>query len=987
MAIPSDLPSVEPVPQNQDTPQAPHVQSPRKSFSFKPTFNLGSSGFRFPKFFGSKEPKLVERVTVPEGEIGISYVKYQLANGLTVVIHEDHSNPKAYVNVTYNVGSRNESPGYTGFAHLYEHMMFEGSRHIESWGIPNMISAMGGTFNGTTNKDRTNYYEEFPVHNLETVLWAEADRMGTVLDRITPEAFESQRAAVKNEKAQGENKPLGDLMHNNFYQALYPSGHPYSWPTIGHSEDLDLVQVEDVRDFYHRWYGPNNATLVISGDVNETETMAWVQKYFGSIPTGPRVERLEPMPITLGESRYVTFEDSYIQDKTLMKKAYPTVEVYHADEAPIDMLVSVFASGKGSILDQTFGQSGVTQSSSLGHPCSLLSGFLRFQVEPADGYSLSDMESLWDEALTKLEKLLQDEEEVQRLLDIHYQDRYTSHIDDIETIEERADHLVNYELRLGRSDYFKEDIARYRHVTPEDLRRVYDQYIKGKPHLTQSVVPAGQTELAARPSNFELPDVQERLDELPYRRLKRNRKLRDDFDRSVRPEPKEPGQIALPTPWDLTLDSGVQVMGAKHSEQPIVSVELRFQAGEAYSSADQLSAGGFLCSLLRYSTENNTPEEISDRLKELGSTISFSRGRDYISIDVWSLDENLDETLALAEDMIFNPEFNSDEFERIKSQKIKSWQQYLDSPTNVANTVFNVVTYEDGHAVTIPHSEGIAAIEAMTLEDVKRFYRDVFLKNGAEVFVVGHILPDEAQRSLSFMNQWNGQRVERTLSIPKSPEPTKIYLVDVPGAQQSVVKMGYRHDVDWDPVGDSARMSLMNRPLGANASARLFEQLRNQKDYTYGAYSGFSFGDEGGVFSAYSNIKVEVTAPALQEMIDVITDYRDNGPTQEEWDVAVRSDILGNLMSYETRGSIMNYVKDIYTDSLPADYLAQNQQYVGGLTLGDIQDEAQISLQPENMTIVVVGDRATIEDSIRGLGYEVVLVDREGNPLVEETTP
>ncbi|VAV89034.1 Protease, insulinase family/protease, insulinase family, partial [hydrothermal vent metagenome] len=541
---------------------------------------------------------LVETVGKKPGEIAIPYSKYKLANGLTVVLHEDNSDPMVHVDVTYHVGSGREEIGKSGFAHFFEHMMFQGSENVGDEQHFKIISESGGTLNGTTNTDRTNYFETVPNNQLEKMLWLEADRMGFLLDAVTQEKFEVQRETVKNERGQRvDNRPYG-LLGERVGEALFPEGHPYSWSVIGYLEDLNRVDVNDLKKFFLRWYGPNNATLTIGGDLDQAKTLQWVNKYFGSIPKGPDVSMPAKPVVSLDADRYISLEDNVAL--SLLYMSWPTVSARHPDEAPLDVLMSILGQGKTSLLYKNMVKNGLAVQAGAGHRCAELS--CQFTVialpNPAKGKNLAELEAIARETMVEFEGRGVEDDDLTRVK----AGIVSGMIYGLESVRGKVSQLASYETFTGNPNYIRKDIERYENVSKDDVMRVYEQYIKGKPAVIMSIVPKGKLDQIAHEDTYThadrtLPEYQKTdADSLAVRTAT------DDFDRSVQPAAGANPTLSLPPIWREKLGNGIEVLGALNDEAPTMTISLRIPAGHKLDPVEKVGLASMTAAMMGEAT-------------------------------------------------------------------------------------------------------------------------------------------------------------------------------------------------------------------------------------------------------------------------------------------------------------------------------------------------------------------------------------------------
>ena len=740
------------------------------------------------------QAKLIEKITRKGNEIVIPYEKYQLKNGLTILIHEDHSDPIVHVDVTYHVGSAREESGRSGFAHFFEHMMFQGSDHVDDEEHFKIVTEAGGTLNGTTNLDRTNYFETLPSNQLEVALWLEADRMGFLLDAVTQQKFEIQRATVKNERGQNyDNRPYG-LVNEKMIQALYPFGHPYSWPTIGYLADLDAVGVDDLKRFFLRWYGPNNAVLTVAGDVNPQEVLRLAEKYYGSIPRGPEVKSMPKMPPTLDKNRYVSYEDNI--KFPMLQMTWPTVESGHPDEIALDLLADIIGGGKTSMLYQKLVKTGLSNQVLCYNPAQELAGY----------FMVSSL-SLKQEKLDQFEKIILEtlaEFETRGVTDLDLQkfknQKEASLITSLQSVNGKAARLASDQTFFGNPNRISKEMDELNKLTKQDVIRVYQKYIKNKPRVTVSVVPKGKSDLVAQADNFTPQIAQPGKESNEYKNLKYN-KAKDSFDRSKKPSPKPAPLVNLPDYYEFTTENSIPVIGVEEKELPTVTLTLSFKSGHAAEQNDKAGVAYFLSRMLNESTQNYTAEAITEALESLGSRISVYSGNEELEFSIFSLKKNLNKTLDLLEEKLFRPKFDTTEFKTVKNQIIANIANQSTRPTAIADQVYNKLLYGN-HIFGTPVIGTQASVESITIDDLKRFYQTWISSKNARIVVVGDVKENEIKSALGFTKNLNSKDVPK-ISYPETPkiEKTKVYFVNKDKAPQSEIRIGYLA-LKYDATGE-----------------------------------------------------------------------------------------------------------------------------------------------------------------------------------------
>lgn len=921
--------------------------------------------------------KLVETVSRKGSELVIPYKKYELSNGLTVLVHEDHSDPIVHVDVTYHVGSAREEIGKSGFAHFFEHMMFQGSDNVADEQHFKIITEAGGTLNGTTNQDRTNYFETVPSNQLEKMLWLEADRMGFLLDAVTQQKFEVQRATVKNERGQRyDNVPYG-LVREVAAENLYPYGHPYSWLTIGYIEDLNRVNVGDLKNFFLRWYGPNNAVLTVGGDVNAEEVMKMVDKYFGSIPRGPEVTKTVLPQVELEKDRYVSMLDNYAK-LPLLQILYPTVPNYDADEAPMDCLAEILGQGRNSIFYKNLVKTQKAINASVSHPCSELAGQLSVTVVPYPGNKLSDIEKLVDEAFKEFEERGVTDEDVEKFRN----SMEASLINRLENVSGKVSTLASFYTFTGDADRIGDELERYSKVTKEDVMRVYNKYVKGKHRLVLSVTTKADESNIAAPDNYKVSKDGYKAPDYGYAGLKYV-KAKDNFDRSKMPGNGPNPVVKVPDFWKRELEGGVQVIGAKSDEIPVVTYLMEFKGGHMLES-DNLSKAGLanmFANMLEEDSKNYTAEEFSVALDKLGSSINISASLDGINVTVRSLSKNIDQTIALLEDRLLNPTFDEQAFERNKKRTIENLKNANVRGNYVASRVYDYVLFGKENVLGWSASGTEETVGNITLDDVKGYYNKYFSKKEAKVVIVGDISESHAINTLGFLQKMPVKNVVLPgIPTPPAVTKTKIYFVDIPGSAQTEFRIGTTNDLRYDPLGTYFKAYIMNYPLGGAFNCRLNLFLREDKGWTYGARAGFSANKYSGEYSFSSGIKADATDSALASVIRIIDEYHKGGMTADELKFTQSSLGQSDARNYESGFQKAGFLSRILDYNLPADYPTQQNDILSNITLGELNKLKSSVLPTTNkVNIVLVGDKAKVWDGISKLGYEIVELDANGD--------
>jgi zinc protease len=912
-------------------------------------------------------------------EFKIAYQQYQLDNGLSVVLHEDHSDPVTAVAILYHVGSDREEVGKTGFAHLFEHMMFQSSQHVGEDQFFQKIQAAGGMLNGGTSSDQTIYFEVVPKNSLEMVLWLESDRMGYLLPTVTTEALLNQQGVVQNEKRQGvDNQPYG---HTSYVidKLLYPAGHPYNWQVIGSFEDLANATVEDVRDFFRKWYGPQNATLVIAGDLDVAQTRAWVEKYFGEIPAGATQGDPQPQNVSLTESRRAYHEDNFARSPEL-NMVFPTVESYTDDSYALSILGELFSQGKKAPLYKVVvEEEKLAPSVSAFNRSREITGSFGIRVRAFPNVPLSDVEAAIQEAFARFEAEGFTEEDLNRIK----ARTETSFYGGISSVLSKSFQLASYNEFAGSPGFISEDIANRLAVTSDDVWRVYDTYVKDKPFVLTSFVPRGQTELVAEGSElFVIPEDPEGLESAAAgMEVPPVEPLPSSFDRSVEPQKGPAPSITVPTVWTHTYANGLRLYGIEQHEVPLVQFSLTLQGGVLKDDVGKVGVANLVSDLMMEGTANKTPLELEEAIEELGARISMGTGRQSISLSANGLKSKAGEIFSLVDEILLEPRWDETEFERIKDETIENINRQSVNPGSVANNVFNRLVYGENSILGKNSLGTMESVQAITVDDLEAYYDANFSPTVSHLAIAGDITQAEAVELFRPLEEsWPAREV----AAPGWPEPqpqprTRLYFVDIPGARQSQIYVGQLGLSQLDP--DYYAVDVMNYELGGSFNGVLNMILREEKGFTYGAGSGFGGGIYPGTFVASSSVQSGATRESVEIFRDEIARYRE-GISQEDLDFTKNAMILSNALRFETAGALLGMLNTVATYDRPFDYVLQEEQTTRDMTLARHRELAQEYLDPSHMIYLVVGDAATQMAPLRTLGLgEPVQLDVNGNPV------
>ncbi len=912
--------------------------------------------------------------------LSIEFEKYTLENGLDVVLHQDKSDPIVSVAIMYHVGSNREKPGRTGFAHLFEHILFQESENIPQDQFFKKIQDAGGTLNGGTWKDGTVYYEIVPKNALEMVMWMESDRMGYLINTVTESAFANQQEVVQNEKRQRvDNNPYG---HTGYVidKNIYPEGHPYNWQVIGELVDLQNATVDDVKEFYSKFYGANNATLVIAGDFNTEETKVLVEKYFGELKSGPKVAPLETQLTTLEATKRVYHEDNFAKAAQL-NMVWPTVEQYNKDAYALNFLAELLSEGKKAAMYKVLVKDkNLTSRVSAWNGANEIAGVFRILITANDGISLDSVEQAVFKSFEKFETDGISEKDVERIK----ARLETQFYNGISSVLGKSFQLSQYNVFAGDPKYIEQDIANTKAVTKQDVINAYNTYIKDKPYVITSFVPKGKLELIASNSekaNVVEEEIKENVETEVAETTDEVIKTPSNFDRSIEPEKGPTPESVVPAQWTASLDNGMQVYGIQQDELPLVQMSLVIKGGHYLDDMNKNGVANLMTDIMSEGTATKTPEELEEAIDLLGASINMGTSNQSITITANCLSRNYEATMALIEEILLEPRWDEEEFELIKTRTINQIKRSAGQPNSVARSAYNRLLYGNDHILGYPATGNEKDVEAITMDDLKGFYAKNYSPTVTSYHVAGSISQESVMNTLNSLNtNWAAKEVIMPeYTIPERSEEANLYFVDIPQSKQSVINIGYmalpRTDKDFYPA------TVMNYKLGGSFSGNVNLILREEKGYTYGARTYFSGDTKVGTFTASSSVRTNTTYESTKIFMEEMEKYRE-GISQEDLDFTKNAMIKSNTRRFETLWSLIGMLQSRSAYGYSADYVKSNEAIVKNMTLEQHKALAQKYITPEKMSYVIVGDAATQFEQFKDAGFDkVVLIDKDANEI------
>ena len=899
----------------------------------------------------------------------IEFEKFILDNGLEVILHIDRSDPIVAINLAAKVGSGREKPGRTGFAHLFEHLLFLDSENLGYGGLDEMNTRIGGDgTNGFTTNDMTQYFQAVPKEGLEKIIWAEADKLGWFINTVTQDVLDNEKQVVKNEKRQRvDNRPYG---HNRYIvsKAIYPSNHPYNWQVIGSLEDLDSSTLDDVKEFYSKWYVPNNVTLTLSGDFKKSEAKNLITKYFGEIPKGEDISTYEAEPVSLKADKSFYHEDNFATLPQLTI-TWPTVKQYHPDSYALDILINYLTEGKNAPLNQSMIEEDkvTSQISSYNHTKEI-AGELYMFMSPNENKSIDSLLPPLKKGFARFETNGISERDLNRIKAGVEVDFYQN----IQSALGKAIQLSEYNTFTNNPGFFEEEINNILSVTEEDIMRVYNKYIKGKNAVYVSFVPKGQIKLALSGAvKAEIEEEEIKLNKLNISEYNpENRIIKkftpSSFDRSIEPSFGESYEITAPNIWRDQLKNGLDLYGNFSDETPLINFSLFIDAGRKYGAADKPAIPRLLAEMLSKGTANKTTSELEEAIQSLGSSISIRNDVEGTYISGFTLSKNFNKTINILKEILTNPRWDQKEFELLKIKAIEDITKSEGNPNFIAYRENAKLSYKDNN---ILHYVGYGPknkIEAVELDDLQDFYNQYYNFNKAKLRIVGNYDTKQVKEKFSFDMVMSSSN-QRSLPEPANPVgETKIYFYDIPDSKQSVLTMNYPSLKATDENYLLAKA--INFSLGGIYTSKLNSKLRIEKGYTYGIRSAFNGTNDEGSFQIQTSVRTNVTKEAIELIRDIVTSYGTKF-TPSELEIMKNALIRGKALENETFTNKLQLLNNISLYNYDDNYQSENTKLIKELSIDKFKLLAAKYILPSKMNILVVGDAKTQLGRLKELGY------------------
>jgi zinc protease len=886
----------------------------------------------------------------------IDFEKYTLPNGLDVILSEDHRLPMVAVNLWYHVGPANEEPGRTGFAHLFEHMMFQASKHVPPDTYFKTVEGAGGSnINGTTDFDRTNYFETMPSNQLELALWLESDRMGYLLDVVDQASFANQQDVVRNERRQSvENQPYG-VVEETMFHTLFPKAHPYYASVIGSHADIQAAKLDDVKNFFKTYYAPNNASLAIVGDIDKAAVKALVEKYFGPFKKGGDV------PKPSAETPKITAERrAVVKDRVELPKVYMawiTSPFFKPGDADADIAATILGGGKSSrlykslVYDKQIAQTVTAQQYSL-----MLGSVFSIEATARPGHTAEELEKAIDEQVSKLRDGGPEANEVERARNV-IETRIVEGLENLGGFGGIADRLNTYNHFLADPGYLPKDIQRYRDTTTASVKTFAQEQLAPTARVVIYGVP-GQPDLGAPVAT---PPKQKVAAGTGAESINADEAWRKDPPKAAEARP-----LQVPVPKSFVLANGLTVLVNERPNLPVVSERLVVKTGSGANPADKPGLANFTAEMLDEGAGSRSALQIADHVAQLGGSLQTSSTMDASQVSAGSLKRTFPDMLTLIADVVRHPTFPQEEVERQRASRMASLVQQREDPNRVASAVMYSALYGPGHPYGYTEIGTEPSNKAMSRDDLQKFWSQNFVPNNTALIVSGQITVDELKPMVEkVFGDWAKGTPTQSAPGDATTAKAKVLLVDKPGAPQTQLRVASigvpRNTPDYEPI------VVMNEILGGLFSSRINLNLREEHGYTYGASSQFVFRRAPGPFLVGTGVRTDVTGPAVSEIMKELKRIRESDVSQEELTLSKDSLVRSMAANFETSGDMNATTANTYIYDLGVDYYSKLASKLSAVTTEQVRGVAQKYVVPEKLVVVAVGDRSKVGPALAKL--------------------
>jgi len=887
-------------------------------------------------------------------DLDIAYESFTLDNGLRVVVHTDRKAPIVAVNVWYAVGSKDEKQGQTGFAHLFEHLMFNGTENYDDEYFGPFERAGATDMNGTTNNDRTNYFQNVPTPALDMALWMESDRMGHLLGAVTQEKLDEQRGVVQNEKRQGEAQPYGKVF-SFLAEQTFPQGHPYSWSVIGSMDDLNAASLDDVHQWFNDYYGAANAVVVLAGDIDVATAKEKMEEFFGHIPAGKPLQKLESWVAKREGTKRATMEDNVPAAR--LYKVWNTAEMGTDDSEYLSLMVDILAGGKNSRLYQrlVYDEQIASMASGFNYE-RLLAGQIMLIADAKPGVELAKIEAIIDEELNKLMTEGPTAEELARVK-FSQVAGFVRGAERIGGFGGKSDILAAGEVYHGNPGSFEKSLATIQAASAADIQGAMQRWLTD-----------GAFVLNVVPQPRYTPGAQ-------------------IADRSKLPEVGELPELDLPELNTFTLSNGLEVALAERHDIPTVQMSLIFDSGYASDFGNKVGTASFAMSMMREGTSNRDALEFSRQLESLGTSLYASASLDTSRISMDALTSNLAPSLDMFADMLLNPTFAQDEIDRKRSNWLETIKREKAQPNSQALRIMPSLLFGDNHAYSQPltGSGTEQSINSLTRDDLVAHHSTWLRPDNARLVIVGATTEAEIKPLLEqYLAAWQAPATAKPTKQFSDVAPqsvNRVFLIDQPGTPQSTIFAG--HVAPSDKVDNAEAIDVMNTIIGGSFTSRLNMNLREDKGWSYGARSSWIGNNEAGMFLAIAPVQTDKTKESIQEIVKELKQYEGDKPATAEELAKVKANKTAKLPgAYETKGALLGSIVSTLEKGKDMQWLENYGERVNSLEVNNIRQVAKDVIRPEGLTWVIVGDLSKIEADVRALNLgEVTKLDADGNPL------